>query len=164
MRFALIVLVACSNTPRERAPVATPPPADASIDASIDAPIDATPEPDAPTAQVPLLQCRQVMGPSNRFPKCTEDGKVVELARPIELAILRHGTSSDQGTPVVVDGGTNRGIDKSWRAVVLDAKQRPLPSGAATFVRLDRDTIELLVHMTPDELAARAKAVRFTPP
>lgn len=101
-------------------------------------------------------------GPSNRFPKCTEDGKIVELARPIELAIVGHGTSNDQGTPVVVEGGTNRGIDKTWRATLLDANQREMAD--ARIAGLEPDAIEVLAPMAAERIDNFARSVRFTPP
>lgn len=101
-------------------------------------------------------------GPSNRFPKCTEGGKIVELARPIELAIVGHGTSNDHGTPVVVEGGTNRGIDKTWRATLLDANQREMAD--ARIAGLEPDAIEVLAPMAAERIDNFARSVRFTPP
>jgi hypothetical protein len=158
-RLALVALVACSSTPREHV-VVPPPPADAATDAAIDARIDAAVE--APMPRHAMMRCRAINGPNNRFPKCVEGDKVIELARPIDLAILRHGASTDQGTPVIVDGGTNRGITARWRATLLDAKQREM--GDATFIRLDPDQIEVLAPMAGERIDNFARTVRFTPP
>jgi hypothetical protein len=47
---------------------------------------------------------------------------------------------------------------------VLDANGHPLANGVASFTRLDPNTIEVVVRLTLDQVTARAKAVRFTPP
>jgi hypothetical protein len=177
MRFVFGLLFACSSSaPRERSP--QPPPADASIDAPVDAPADAAsvvygacdwnkPDPNNPRCapeHMPLMRCRDVNGPNDRFPKCIEDTKVVEAPKPIVLGIKRRGEVTDRGIRIIVDGGTNRGIDKSWRADLLDAKQRALHGGRATFVRLDPDEIEVLARISADQIDTLVKAVRFTPP
>jgi hypothetical protein len=159
IRLALVALVACSSTPREHV-VVPPPPADAATDAAIDARVvDVV---DAPMPKHAMMRCRAINGPNQRFPKCVEGDKVIELARPIDLAILRHGASTDRGTPVIVDGGTNRGITDRWRATLLDARQREMDD--ATFIRLDREEIEVLAPMAGERIDNFARTVRFTPP
>jgi hypothetical protein len=177
MRFAFVVLVACSpGTPREHSqhpPLAVTPidePADAAVDASavVYGACDWNrPDPKNPRCapeNMPLMRCRDVNGPNARFPKCIEDKKVVEVAKPIVLAIRRRGEVTDHGTSILVEGGTNRGIDKSRAVVVLDAKQRPLRGGEASFVRLDPDEIEIVARLTADQIDTLARAVQFTPP
>lgn len=178
MRFVFVVIFACSSgTRRERSP-RPPSPADASIDGLANAPSDATaevygacdwnePDPNNPrcaSEHMPLMRCRDVNGPNDRFPKCLEDKQVTEAPKPVVLGIKRRGEVTDRGAHILVDGGTNRGIDKRWRAELVDAKQRPLRGGQASFVRLDPDEIEIRVRMSSDEIDKLAKAVRFTPP
>ena len=153
----VVVLVACSNTPRERAPIASSP------DAMVVAGMDAAPavRDAATTDAVQAMRCRDVNGPSERFPKCTEDGKVVELARPIVLAIQGR-TATAQGTSISVDGGARRGIDKTWRATILDARQAELVE--ATLTKLDPDRIEVLAPIAIERVDNFARGVRFTPP
>lgn len=183
MRLAVLVtlMVAC-RTPHERSP--QPRLADASVgvpvDAAVDAPVDAAiamiekpcdwnrPDPANPRCapeHMPLMRCRDINGPNDRFPKCLADNKVVELKKePIVLKIKRRGTSTDQGTAIVVDGGTNRGIDMSWRAQVVDAKQRAISGGQASIIRLDADEMEIVARLTADQVDMQAKGVRLTPP
>lgn len=114
-----------------------------------------TPDPNNPRCapeHMPLMRCRDVNGPNDRFPKCIEDTKAVEEPQPIVLGIKRRGEVTDRGARIVVGGGTSRGVDESWRADVLEAKQRPLQGGQASFVRLDRDEIEVLARMPADQI------------
>jgi hypothetical protein len=183
MRAAIVVmlLVGC-RTPHERSP--QPKLADVSSDAGIDAAVDALsdtafakvdgpcdwnrPDPDNPRCapeRMPLMRCRDINGPNDRFPKCLADDKVVELEKkPIVLEIKRRGTVTNHGTTIVVAGATNRGIDKTWHAVVLDSKMRSIPGGQASITRIDGDEIEVVAHLTADQLDVLAKSVRLTPP
>jgi hypothetical protein len=114
---------------------------------------------------MPLMRCRDINGPNERFPKCLADNKVVELKRdPVILKIKRRGDFTDRGIHIILDGGTKRGIDKSWRADVIDAKQHALPGGQATVVRLDADETEVVARLTADQIDMQAKGVRLTPP
>lgn len=172
MRFVVLVLFgfAC-RTPPEQSP--QPRAADAGVDVSYDAAV----EPDASTVvygpcdwsaiepknpqcaleHMPLMHCRDVNGPNNRFPKCIPDK--VEDAKPIVLQIKRR-----DGARIIVDGGTNRGITKQWRAEVIAAKELPLRGGQATLIRVDADEIELLTKLHPEVVSLHAKGVRFSPP
>jgi hypothetical protein len=177
LAVALLVVVAC-RTPPERSP--QPRLADASIDAAIDASADAAvaeidkpcdwnrPDPENPRCapeHMPLMRCRDVNGPNDRFPKCLADDKVVELKKdPVVVKIKRRGALTDRGTSIIVDGGSNRGVDKSWRVEVLDAKQRPLRGGQGSISRLDAEEMEIVVRLTPDQIDMQAKSVRLTPP
>jgi hypothetical protein len=111
------------------------------------------------------MRCRDINGPNDRFPKCLADNKVIELKRePIVLKIKRRGAMSDRGTAIIVEGGTNRGIDKTWRAQVIDAQQRPLPGGQASISRIEADEMEIVAALTADQVDMQARAVRLTPP
>jgi hypothetical protein len=174
MRLAIVMLVACSSTPRDPPPPPRAVPVDAAIDAPI--PIDATvasygacnwnkPDSNNPRCapeHMPLMYCRDVNGPNARFPKCIPDKPPVKATEPIVLKIKRRGEATERGIPIVVDGGTNLGIDQTWRAMLLDVKTRAL-GGSPSFARVDPDEIELVVRLTSDQLD-RAKTVRFSPP
>lgn len=159
MRFALVVLVACSNTPRERAPIAPPPEASVSPDTSApeDAAAVAEPPPKPPTP----MPCRSVNGPNQRFPKCLEHDKVVELARPIKLEIQSRSAQGADASTIVVGGGTSVGIDKGWSAMLLDARDREIVE--ATVTKLERARIELVARIPVDRVENFARTVRFTP-
>lgn len=178
MRFLVLLLVACSGTPKEspQPRPAPPPPIDAAVDAT--PPVDAElaflgpcdwnkPDPKNPRCapeNMPLMPCRAVGGPNDRFPKCIPDKQPVVEVKPIVLAIKRHGEPTERGIPIVVDGGTNRGIDKTWRALLVDKKDKPVAGGNLSITRLDPDEIEGLAKITPDQLELLVKAVRFSPP
>jgi hypothetical protein len=83
---------------------------------------------------------------------------------PVVLKIKRRGALVGAEVTVIVAGGSRSGIDKSWSAVVLDAKQRALPGGSGRIERVDADETELLLRLTPDQIETYARAVRFTPP
>ncbi len=84
-------------------------------------------------------------------------------ATPIVLSIKHRGTWTEHGIHVVTKGGTNRGIDKTWHAILVDRKRRPLLGGELSFVRLDPDEIEGIVRFTADQLEL-ATAVELRPP
>lgn len=180
MRFVVVVLVgfAC-RTPPEQSP--QPRAADAGVDVSYDAAI----APDASTVvfgpcdwrhidprnprcaieHMPLMPCRDVNGPSNRFPKCIKDKVVVELPKPVVLAIKRFGAAAGDGRlPIIVDGGANHGINDRWRAEVIGTAGKVLLQGSATIVRVDSDEIEVLTKLSADEARELAASVRFSPP
>jgi hypothetical protein len=179
-QVALVMVMACSGTPHDPpAPRATP--VDNIRDAASDDPIDAAPidaavaydrpcdwqriDPSNPRCaleKMPLMRCRDVGGPSDRFPKCIEDKKAVVKPEPIVLAIKKRRERTERGIPIVVDGGTNRGIDKTWRARLVD-RTKGVFSDSLEYARLDPDEIELLVQM-PTEWLDRASSVRFVPP
>jgi len=164
MRLVLVLLAACSSgTPRDRTPqpVVTDAAPDAAPDATIDAAVTAPPH---AAVAVITVRCRDVNGPSPRFPTCIADPPAVEPPPPIVLGIKRRGAVTDRGVHVVVDGGTRRGIDLRWRVELLDAAHRPLRGGRASFVRLDPDELEVIVRVTADEVDTLAKSVRFSPP
>ena len=175
MRFWIVLVVACSSTPKDPPPPLRPTPIDAAIDAP--PPVDAevvvwgpcdwnkadSRNPRCAPENMPQMRCRDVNGPNDRFPKCIPDKQPVAVPDPIVLAIKRHGEPNGKGITIVVDGGTNRGIDKTWRAVLLDAKGMPLIGGALRITRLDPDEIEGLASVTGDQLEL-VKTVRFSPP
>lgn len=179
--MALVVILTACRTPHERSP--KPPSVDAASDAPVDAPADAAP--DAPVAvygacdwnkpdpanprcapdKMPVMRCRDINGPNARFPKCTEDNKVVVFApKPVFVGIRRRGDVTEGRVQIIVDGGTNRGIDAHWRAEIVDAKQHPLPGGQASIVRVDAEESEIVTRLSVDQIKQLAKGVVFTPP